>query len=154
MSSEDGHDSVRQVIDELGAAFLEQDLRSLENLLMKTFDEIEPYLVLQSKKQLVHASGSLEKSILDDDLDSKWIVIESLSRLRQVVGGRFDNIKRKWGAAGFPLKDHRGSQVDQVTVNQEGWVELCNWMIGQGYESRILPDNENGFFEVRSMRDK
>ncbi len=43
-----------------------------------------------------------------------WTRIESLSRLRAIVGGRFKNLKEKWVGAGFPLREHRGDRDERA----------------------------------------
>lgn len=80
-----------------------------------------------------------------------WLVIDSLSKLRAVVGGRFKNIKEKWIAAGFPLRDSKGSDIKEHKVDQAGWIELSAWISNQGFESRLTPDNSNCLFMVRKL---
>ena len=81
----------------------------------------------------------------------EWVGIESLSRLRSVVGGRFQNIKKKWTDAGFPLREHRGDRVKGFAVNESAWIELSNWILKQGYEARLTPDNTEFLFELRPL---
>lgn len=141
-------------IEELGVILLEEDLSALERLLAQAFDEAEALLVLQTKQQLKQNLVVSANEAVAAGSEGEWISIESLSRLRQIVGGRFDNIKRKWIAAGFPLKEHKGSQINKYSVNQEGWAELSNWMVTQGFESRILTDADDGLFEVRELLER
>lgn len=79
-----------------------------------------------------------------------WVGIESLSQLRSVVGGRFQNLKQKWVAAGLPLREHRGDRKGEATIDEDGWLALSVWINKQGYEARLVNDNENYLFEVRS----
>lgn len=80
-----------------------------------------------------------------------WIGIESLSRLRSVVGGRFQNIKKKWMDAGFPLREHRGDRWKEFTLNQDAWLELASWIAKQGFEARLTPGSQEFLFELRSV---
>ena len=80
-----------------------------------------------------------------------WTRIESLSRLRAIVGGRFKNLKEKWVGAGFPLREHRGDREERGTVNTEGWLELSSWISRQGYEVRLAGETDHWLFEIRSQ---
>jgi hypothetical protein len=81
-----------------------------------------------------------------------WTRIESLSQLRSIVGGRFQNLKRKWVGAGFPLKEHRGEKTDiSQEVNHDGWIELSVWISGQGYEVRLAAQHSPWLFEIRKI---
>lgn len=80
----------------------------------------------------------------------EWIRIESLSQLRTMVGGRFQNLRARWMAAGFPLREHRGDKSGASRLDEHGWVELSNWMLKQGYEARPAPEGAEYLFEVRS----
>lgn len=81
--------------------------------------------------------------------DSQWIPIESLSGLRQLVGGRFQNLKDRWVQAGFPLREHRGDRSGRPELQPDGWLELVSWMGKNGYEARLLEDAREGLFEIR-----
>lgn len=96
-----------------------------------------------------------ERHLVVEEQDIKsdhegWISVESLSQLRAVVGGRFQNLKKKWTGAGLPLRDHRGDRSGSADLSSEGWVELSLWINKQGYEVRLSEDEE-GLFEVRKM---
>jgi hypothetical protein len=80
-----------------------------------------------------------------------WTRIESLSRLRAIVGGRFKNLKEKWVGAGFPLREHRGDREERGSVNTEGWLELSSWISRQGYEVRLAGEADPWLFEIRSQ---
>lgn len=80
-----------------------------------------------------------------------WQGVESLSRLRSIVGGRFQNIKKKWTDAGFPLREHRGDRWKDFSLNDEGWLELSNWILKQGFEARLTTDSEEYLFELRKI---
>lgn len=87
-----------------------------------------------------------------DDAEREWIKIESLSQLRAQVGGRFKNIKEKWLKAGFPLREHRGDRAHKAAVDYDAWVEMANWILRQGYESRLAEENESWLMEIREIR--
>lgn len=82
---------------------------------------------------------------------AEWIGIESLSRLRSVVGGRFQNIKKKWVDAGFPLREHRGDRWKDFEINHDAWLELAAWIAKQGFEARLTPDSEEFIFQLKSQ---
>lgn len=84
-------------------------------------------------------------------VEHEWTGIESLSRLRSVVGGRFQNLKKRWVNAGLPLKEHRGDQNLEYTLEEEGWVELTNWILKQGYEARLTDIQTGYLFELRPL---
>lgn len=82
-----------------------------------------------------------------------WKRIESLSQLRAQVGGRFQNLKQKWVAAGFPLREHRGDRKAEAQLDYDGWIELASWIGKQGYEVRLAPEDEQYLFEVRELEE-
>lgn len=82
-----------------------------------------------------------------------WTKISSLSGLRTLVGGRFANLKERWMAVGFPLRDASEEGV-KGRVNRAAWLELANWIEGQGYAARLPEDSSDGtLLEVRPLRD-
>ena len=91
----------------------------------------------------------LSHKIEHSSFESDWIPIESLSKLRQVVGGRFQNIKLKWLAAGFPLRAHRGDRQEEASLNEAGWLELSKWIYNQGYDVKLGVDSSEKLFEVK-----
>ncbi len=84
--------------------------------------------------------------------DSRWIAVESLSRLRSIVGGRFQNLRKRWVEAGFPLREHRGDKSGQYTLNDQGWLELSNWILKQGFEVRLAAPDSDWLFELRPIQ--
>ena len=88
------------------------------------------------------------------DSEAEWIQIESLSRLRSIVGGRFSNLKKKWEDAGFGLVAHRGERGRVDKLKQEGWVELSNWILKQGYEVRPKREGEDSLFSIRPLQNR
>ena len=79
----------------------------------------------------------------------EWTGVESLSRLRSIVGGRFQNIKDRWIGAGLPLKEHRGERSKLGKIDQAGWLELSSWVQRQGFEVRLASDRDDILFEIR-----
>ena len=90
----------------------------------------------------------------NEEHDSPWSEIASLSQLRAVVGGRFKNLKEKWVAAGFPLREHRGDRSAGAELNYDAWIELSAWIHKQGFEVRLASDERACFFEVRKQADQ
>ena len=80
-----------------------------------------------------------------------WARIASLSQLRAEVGGRFQNLREKWTAAGFPLREHRGDRTGHVEFDHDGWLELATWITRQGYEVRLAGETDDWLFEVRKQ---
>ncbi len=109
--------------------------------------------VLKTKIRLIAKSRSDRE---DSDLKGAavWHKIESLSRLRGLLGGRFENLKRKWTEAGFPLKLGKGKVAASSKVKDEGWSELSAWILKQGYESRLPREEADYFFEIREICPK
>jgi len=83
--------------------------------------------------------------------EDDWIEIESLSRLRSIVGGRFKNLKDKWLLAGLPLREHRGDRQADYEVREDTWVELSNWIAKQGYEARLAEADRSHVMELRKV---
>ncbi len=80
-----------------------------------------------------------------------WVKITSLSQLRTIVGGRFQNLKQKWTKAGFPLREHRGDRGGQIRVDSDGWIDLSVWISEQNFEVRLADENAPWLFEVRKL---
>jgi hypothetical protein len=81
-----------------------------------------------------------------------WTGISSLSALRALVGGRFANLKERWLAVGFPLKEGR-SDGTRVKINRTAWLELVSWIEGQGYSARLPEDGtDSSLLEIRQLR--
>lgn len=80
-----------------------------------------------------------------------WEKIESLSQLRATVGGRFQNLKKRWIKSGFPLREHRGDREGEAEIDEAGWVELALWINKQGYETRLASESEPWLLEVRKV---
>lgn len=85
----------------------------------------------------------------EEEGDRSWTQVESLSQLRSAVGGRFQNLKEKWIASGFPLRKHRGDRREQATIDMHGWTRLALWIDKQGYDVRLAEPDDVWLFEVR-----
>jgi hypothetical protein len=141
-------DSLRAA-QEAGRIAIEQQVVSgIEQVLKKR----EATFVIQAAQIIASELSVADPSRNDDALvATKWQPIESLSRLRAIVGGRFENIKKKWTEAGLPLREHRGDKDKTFAIDSAGWEELSAWLLKHGYESRITPQSELGAFEVRPI---
>ena len=115
--------------------------------------EREPALVAEMV-EVIRASQGKESPVPAAEVRGEWTGIESLSRLRSVVGGRFQNIKKKWTDAGFPLREHRGDKWQEYTLDKDGWVELACWIAKQGFEARLTPESREFLFELRQAAKK
>jgi hypothetical protein len=124
-------------------AFLQQEqLRSVLELRREAIvHALAKALFLRLQSRGIGSSGNQRSD--------SWIVIESLSQLRGLVGGRFQNLKQRWVAAGFPLRAHRGDRTLEAQRDEMGWSELQSWLVAQGFEARISTDRPEACFEIR-----
>jgi len=105
---------------------------------------------MERRKHVVaHALAHLFKDRLKEN-KSEWIAISSLSQLRSEVGGRFQNIKDKWIASGFPLKEHRGDIVAEFSCDLKNWLLLQKWIESRGYSARLGSKSDSCFFYVKA----
>lgn len=100
------------------------------------------------KHVLVHNLALAFKDRLRSE-NSLWISIGSLSSLRTQVGGRFENLKEKWVASGFPLKEHRGEPRKEFLLNTEKWLLLKLWIEKRGFDVLLSSNEEQEFFRVK-----
>lgn len=138
---------------EFSKILLEDSLSAMERALRTALADRHDIFVSELVKKLKACNLTESASAASDSMNGAWIDIESLSRLRTVVGGRFENIKKKWIGAGFPLREHRGDKAGAFTLNQGGWVELSNWMSKHGFEARLCPDKPECLFQIRQVAD-
>ena len=80
----------------------------------------------------------------------EWIPVKSFSNLRGLVGGRFENLKKKWMAAGLPLREQKRESSSKV-MEPEAWSALAAWILKQGYESRLASKGSGYIFEIRKL---
>ncbi len=131
----------------------EQAIDLMERSLRGAFQKQREVLVRELELRLTQLSSPGRETISAAVALAKeeWIGIESLSRLRGLVGGRFQNIKKKWVDAGFPLREHRGDRLQDFAVEEAAWVDLTNWILKHGYEARLSPDSKEFLFELRKV---
>lgn len=81
----------------------------------------------------------------------RWQPIASLSQLRGVVGVRFQKLRDRWVAAGFPLREHRGDRPIRPDVALEAWEDFARWLQDEGYRVRRSEAGAEAFFEISPM---
>ncbi|MCB0339149.1 MAG: hypothetical protein KDD53_06075 [Bdellovibrionales bacterium] len=125
-------------------------LRMVESVVTNAFSSQREFLIHSLTQLLVESEyGASQPETSGCFSKEEWTEIESMSRLRSTVGGRFQNLKERWLQAGFPLREHRGDKDSDFKVDDLGWIELSNWISKQGYEVRLCPDKANCLFEIR-----
>ena len=77
--------------------------------------------------------------------------MKSFSQLRGLVGGRFENLKKKWLAAGLPLREH-GEPRGGLKIDPDSWRALASWTAKQGFEVRLAAEGAEHLFEARRLR--
>lgn len=122
-----------------------------EECLIELFDERMALYKSLIKNKLI-SFYSIKKMPALNESQEEWSGIESLTKLRQIVGGRFQNLKEKWIAAGFPLKEVRNSKKNTNSINQEGWIALSSWISNHGFQVRLNKDNQDTFFEIKRTK--
>lgn len=118
--------------------------------LKRVFSERRDYWVHSIMKELEENLDYAQPGSASE-VEEEWQPVESLSRLRALVGGRFQNLKARWLDAGFPLREHRGDKDDEYQLDEAGWLALTRWVAKQGYEARLAPEKEGVVFELRKI---
>ena len=126
---------------------LEHCSSCFERALEELFTEHREFFVHEISL-MIRRAGVDPASVKDGG--DPWIPVESLSRLRGIVGGRFQNLRKRWIDAGFPFREHRGDKSGDYTLDERGWIELSNWILKQGYEARLAPKEADHLFELRA----
>ena len=121
-----------------------------EDIIAEIFEDRKEIYAMHIRKRIASGGGEISDGIPSGGRQSEWIEIDSLSRLRGVVGGRFENLKNKWLAAGFPLKESKNTKNEHYKVDQRGWLELSTWISNQGFEARLNPDKKEILFEIKT----
>ncbi len=121
-----------------------------EDIVAEIFDDRKEIYAMHIRSRVAAGGIEISEGVSDLDGQAEWLEIDSLSRLRGVVGGRFENLKNKWLAAGFPLKESKNSKYEPFKVDQNGWLELSTWISNQGFEARLNPDKKEILFEIKS----
>lgn len=132
----------------------ENSREEILNHLQSNLDALKPMLVNEVYEKLQACMAQAPQAASLSDLQGSqtkddWVAIESLSALRAVVGGRFQQLKERWVEAGFPLREHRGDRQQSAEFNEAGWVELSRWIVKQGFEVRRAQEGEEFFFKIR-----
>ncbi|MFN8392110.1 MAG: hypothetical protein U0136_17595 [Bdellovibrionota bacterium] len=124
-------------------------LRNLVRRAIKRRRRIIVYEIARRCQELMseHKVGGVMSATSADE----WIRIESLSGLRALVGGRFQNLKDKWVRAGFPLREHRGDRAGQKNIDYQGWIELAAWINKQGFELKLAEEDQPWLFELKKQ---
>lgn len=135
-------------------AVVERDITSwTETVVRRVVEDIEPTIVAGIRARIAEIATRVnqtqERDPGESGAEATWIGIDSLSRLRGHVGGRFQNLKERWLGAGFPLKDHRGDKLESITLDPLGWLELVSWLSRQGYEARAVDAAKGFYFEIK-----
>ncbi len=146
-------ESVDALDDKLASAEFDQILldgfiERIERTVSNAIDSRKEVLAYEILERLGKISGSTPAPA-DAEEKGGWKQIESLSALRALVGGRFQNLKEKWIQAGLPLREHRGDKIGDYTVNDAGWIDLSNWILKQGFETRLVSGEPHTIFEIR-----
>ena len=126
-----------------------QDTRELVRAALGRRRQAIVYALAERFHQMIRFETS-EASPENEADQGDWTPIESLSQLRSVVVGRFQNLKQKWIAAGLPLREHRGDRSGEASLDEEGWLALSIWINKQGFEARLVSNNDTYLFEIRS----
>jgi hypothetical protein len=135
------------VVEDCVAASFERYLGLVDRVMIREHDR---WVVEVTRRLHILGAGSGVAG-MPTVVTAEWIEIESLSRLRSAVGGRFQNLRDRWVGAGFPLREHRGDKEASFTLNEAGWIELSNWISKQGFEARLTPDKVGCLFELRPV---
>lgn len=134
-------------------ALKRQGFEFTESLLEEVLEKQADLLVFEiSEKFIAAMSGQISSGLSVKTVEAPdWIQVESLSKLRTLVGGRFQNLKKKWVEGGFPLREHKGDKGKGFKVTEKGWIKLSEWIMSQGFEARLTPDSPLSLFEVRRV---
>lgn len=143
----------RKGIERLAEILAEEQAEAAASAVQQVFEQHRDLFVRQFSRLLEAGIGPAPAAGECGGGESPWIPIESLSRLRSTVGGRFENIKKKWEEAGLPLKGHRGDKPEAFVVKQDGWIELSNWILQQGFQARLCESGSANIMEVRAVRE-
>jgi len=132
--------------------FIQHHKTQTEKIVRLAFEQNRQAILIGLRRYLTELSTQQQGASENLMSDADWIQVESMSRLRGLVGGRFQNLKSRWTEAGFPLKEHRGdTKVAPPKINQEGWLELVAWIGKQGFEARLPSGESTWLFEIRRV---
>ena len=95
----------------------------IKNIVQMAVQRRRHVLVYHIARRLFDVVSIDERSDNEEAAEGlEWHKIASLSQLRSLVGGRFSNLKQKWVASGFPLREHRGDREGTAELNYNEWV--------------------------------
>lgn len=123
----------------------------VRDIVEEVFKKDKDYLIFELSRKLSGLSITSDEEKLEVEDGGEWLQIDSLSKLRAEVGGRFQTLKARWLDAGFPLKAKKGQKIPEYELIQEGWVELEGWILKQGFEARYRPSESEYLFEIRKL---
>lgn len=130
---------------ELLKTFVSAQADLIEQVTQQAFTERRELFVHEIARRIRTLAPKVEATSVSEG----WQVVESLSRLRSIVGGRFENLKARWLGAGFPLKEHRADTLGQISIDENGWIELSSWILTQGFEAKLAPERNDCLFLIR-----
>jgi len=142
----------REFSDEMNTALLVSSTEFLESIIADIFESKKDYFTFE----LIKIFEELKLAAADtpgSEAQSEWLEIDSLSKLRSTVGGRFASLKEKWLEAGFPLRKHRGDKESAYQVDEKGWLALVSWISKQGYEAQLSVDEHDYLFRLRVVQE-
>jgi len=138
--------SLREFAGQVRAAVLAE----LERSFVKGLESRHDLLSYEIEKSVRAGLKAFLASARAAPAKNEWVGVESLSRLRNLVGGRFQNVKRKWMKAGLPLRAHRGDRLRDFELDEKAWIDLTSWILKQGFEVRQT-DNSDFLFEIKPL---
>lgn len=118
--------------------------KRVDGLIRQVFKERREFFVSQIKNKLGDLASKNGSTV-----EFEWQGVESLSQLRSIVGGRFQNLKERWVNAGLPLREHKGDRESVPKIDQQHWLELSSWILKQGFETRLAQSEVDHLFEIK-----
>lgn len=121
----------------------------IKKAIKKAFEDNRDYLIYKFSQSITQAGSGVTN--IEPTEDTDWTAVDSMSKLRAIVGGRFDTLKAKWQAAALPVKQKKGDDIPEFVVDPSGWTDLESWLLKMGYKARLRPDLADRVFEIRKM---
>ena len=134
-------------------AIMAEEFQFVEDVVGEAFTRRRSLLIQGTRERLSHAEKIAPNS-KSTESNTDWILIESLSQLRKVVGGRLEILRDRWVKAGFALKEHRGSKICDKVADGEPWREFSLWLLEHGYEAKLAAAEAEHLFEVRKVEGR
>ena len=127
----------------------ESENKKIKLLIEDSLDMRRQAIVYSLARKFYNLMPSSES--IKSDENNRWIEISSLSKLRASVGGRFNNLKKRWVDSGLPLRSHKGDREQGAVINKDAWLEMVNWINGQGFEALLGEQADNYLFKIKKM---